>query len=131
MSFVFEYLQGAFGRAQAGYDQKDVENWSNFLQQADRDRQRDRLVLWRDRTTTDDFAASGDSEYYRRTAGFVWRYKDVTGKHQARNHQYLYNLEVYGHRQYTRRDKADLQAAEQSVQARVVSGELGPLSPLE
>lgn len=45
--------------------------------------------------------------------------------------QYLYNLEVYGHKQYTRRDQAQLQAAQKSVEARVASGELGPLSPLE
>ena len=45
--------------------------------------------------------------------------------------QYLYNLEVYGHKQYSRRDKSDLEAAQVAVEARVASGELGPLSPLE
>ena len=45
--------------------------------------------------------------------------------------QYLYNLEVYGHKQFSRRDKSDLEAAQVAVESRVASGELGPLSPLE
>lgn len=45
--------------------------------------------------------------------------------------QYLYNLEIYGHKQYSRRNKAELEAAQVAVEARAASGELGPLSPLE
>lgn len=45
--------------------------------------------------------------------------------------QYLYNLEVYGHKQYTRRDKGAIAAAQSAVNSRVNTGELGPLSPLE
>ena len=44
--------------------------------------------------------------------------------------QYLYNLEVYGHTIYTRRDKAELEAAQKKVNARAASGEIGPLSPI-
>jgi hypothetical protein len=45
--------------------------------------------------------------------------------------QYLYNLEVYGHKQYTRRDKADVARAQAAVDSRVSTGDLGPLSPLD
>lgn len=44
--------------------------------------------------------------------------------------QYLYNLEIYGHKQYTRRDKSELAVAQAAVEARAASGDLGPLSPL-
>ncbi len=45
--------------------------------------------------------------------------------------QYAYNLEVYGHQQFSRRDKAELEAAQKAVLARAASGDLGPLSPLD
>lgn len=45
--------------------------------------------------------------------------------------QYLYNLEVYGHKEYSRRDKSELAAAQNKVEDRAATGELGPLSPLE
>ena len=45
--------------------------------------------------------------------------------------QYLYNLEVYGHRHFARRDPAALAKAQQAVTSRVATGELGPLSPLD
>ena len=45
--------------------------------------------------------------------------------------QYLYNLKVYGHKVYTRRDETELSAAQKAVDAAVKKGELGPLSPLE
>lgn len=45
--------------------------------------------------------------------------------------QYLYNLEVYGHKQFTRREKSELSKAQSAVESRVISGALGPLSPLD
>jgi len=45
--------------------------------------------------------------------------------------QYLYNLEVYGHKEYTRRDKSELEQAQSKVDSRAATGDLGPLSPLE
>ncbi len=44
--------------------------------------------------------------------------------------QYMYNLQAFGHRTYTRRDPAELSAAQKSVESRVATGELGGLSPL-
>lgn len=132
MSFIFEMLTHSWSQATKGSDKHDLENWQDFLDKTERDRQRDRIIAWKDRTTPDNYAVnSEESEYYRRSAGFVWRVRDPTGAHKARNHQYLYNLEVYGHKQYTRRDQAQLEAAQRAVDARASSGELGPLSPLE
>lgn len=130
MSFLFEYINHAWGSAAKSYDSADLAAWTQFLEAAEKDRQRDRIISWKDRTTLDDYAVNAEQpEYYRRSAGFVWRVKDSTGTHRARNHQYLYNLEVYGHKVFTRRDKADLVAAEQAVASK--AAELGPLSPLE
>lgn len=132
MSFVNEFIQGSWALRTRDYDSNDLKNWLNFVETAEKDRQRDRILAWKDRVTDDNYAANaGVSEYYRRTAGFLWRIPDETGKHKARDHQYLYNLEVYGHKTYTRRTADDLSKAQASVSARVVSGELGPLSPLE
>lgn len=132
MSFVAEYLQGSWAARTKDYDSKDLQTWLNFVEAAEKDRQRDRIIAWKDRVADDNYAVNaGQSEYYRRTAGFVWRIADESGKHKARDHQYLYNLEVYGHKQYTRRDATELGKAQAAVSSRVVSGELGPLSPLE
>lgn len=43
----------------------------------------------------------------------------------------MYNLKTFGHKQYTRRDPAEIAAASKAVAARVKKGELGGLSPLE
>ena len=45
--------------------------------------------------------------------------------------QYLFFLKLYGHKHFSRRDRAELAAAQQAVASKVQSGELGPLSPLE
>uniref|UniRef100_A0A6U2FFM1 Uncharacterized protein n=1 Tax=Chlamydomonas euryale TaxID=1486919 RepID=A0A6U2FFM1_9CHLO len=132
MAFVFEMLTHAWGAATRDADRKDLENWQGFLDATERDRQRDRIIAWKDRTTPDNFAVNSEEpEYYRRSAGFVWRIKDPSGTHKARNHQYLYNLEVYGHKEYTRRDKSELEQAQSKVDSRAATGDLGPLSPLE
>ncbi len=44
--------------------------------------------------------------------------------------QYMYNLKTFGHKTYSRRDQAELVAAEKAVSERVSKGELGGLSPL-
>ena len=44
--------------------------------------------------------------------------------------QYMYNLKTFGHKMYSRRDPAELGAAEKAVSERVSKGELGGLSPL-
>lgn len=127
MSFFLEYLQYSWASAAKDYDAQDLAAWTKFLDTAEKDRQRDRIIAWRDRVTGDNYAVNAEQpEYYRRSAGFVWRVPDTSGKNKARNHQYLYNLEVYGHKQYSRRDKADLAKAQSAVDDR-----LGPLSPLE
>ncbi|GAX74487.1 hypothetical protein CEUSTIGMA_g1936.t1 [Chlamydomonas eustigma] len=131
MSFIFELLQHTWSKTIKDADKEDLKNWQGFLESAEKDRERDRIIAWKDRTTPDNFAVNSEEpEYYRRTAGFLWRIKDATGTHKARNHQYLYNLEVFGHKQYTRRDPAAIAAAQAEVEARVSKGELGPLSPL-
>uniref|UniRef100_A0A7S3RAY3 Uncharacterized protein n=1 Tax=Dunaliella tertiolecta TaxID=3047 RepID=A0A7S3RAY3_DUNTE len=132
MSFLKEYLGWKWSEGASDYDAKDLKAWNDYLQSAEKDRQRDRIISWRDFVTTDNATVSTeDPHYYRRTAGFVWRIKDESGKHKARNHSYLYNLELHGHKQYTRRDKKELEAMQQEVNARVATGQLGPLNPLE
>ncbi|KAL6758483.1 hypothetical protein V8C86DRAFT_2593250 [Haematococcus lacustris] len=132
MAFFWEYLNHSWERALKHSDEHALKNWVEFLDSAERDRQRDRIIAWRDRVSGDNFAVNaGEYEYYRRTSGFLWRIPDATCTHKARDHQYLYNLEKYGHKVYTRRDKASLSTAQQEVERRVTSGELGPLSPLE
>ncbi|MEW5310904.1 MAG: hypothetical protein WDW38_002658 [Sanguina aurantia] len=44
---------------------------------------------------------------------------------------YLYNLEVYGHKVYSRRSAKDIASADEENSRRVEAGELGPLSPLD
>mmetsp|Transcript_19437 Transcript_19437/g.40665 ORF Transcript_19437/g.40665 Transcript_19437/m.40665 type:complete len:133 (-) Transcript_19437:148-546(-) len=132
MSFVFEMLTNAWGAATKDADNNDLANWHSNLDAQEKDRQRDRIIAWKDRVTPDNFAVNTEEpEYYRRSAGFVWRIKDPSGMHKARNHQYLYNLEVYGHKEYTRRDASELAAAQATVDSRAAIGNLGPLSPLE
>lgn len=132
MSFLFEYLNALWASNREGADKADQANWEGFMDSIEKDRQRDRIIAWKDRVTPDNFAVnSEEAEYYRRSAGFVWRIKDPSGTHKARNHQYLYNLDMYGHKEYKRRDKGDLEAAQKKVDARAASGELGPISPLQ
>mmetsp|Transcript_9814 Transcript_9814/g.24473 ORF Transcript_9814/g.24473 Transcript_9814/m.24473 type:complete len:133 (-) Transcript_9814:542-940(-) len=132
MSFVTEFIQGTWAARTRDYDSKDLKAWLDFTEQAEKDRQRERILGWKDRVSGDNYAVNAEEpEYYRRTAGFVWRIKDDSGKHKARNHQYLYNLEVYGHKQVSRRDTTELSKAQAAVASRVIAGDLGPLSPLD
>mmetsp|Transcript_13886 Transcript_13886/g.24340 ORF Transcript_13886/g.24340 Transcript_13886/m.24340 type:complete len:133 (+) Transcript_13886:113-511(+) len=132
MAFVGEYLTYLWSRKLPAYDVADLKAWNEFVDGAEKDRQRDRILGWRDRVANDDYAVnSEESEYYRRSAVFAWRIKDPTGKHKARSHQYLYNLEVHGHNVPSRRDKVELAAAQVAVNEKAAVGQLGPLSPLE
>eukprot|EP00798_Chlamydomonas_sp_ICE-L_P003355 gene3355-13385_t len=124
MSFVLEYISGLWETGSSKNDQADFNQWQGYLEKEGDNRKRDRILLWKDRVTHDDYAVNSEEpEFYRRTAGFVWRFKDETG--------YLYNMKVYGHRVFTRREDSDLQAAHGNVANRAATGDLGPLSPLD
>lgn len=131
MFFLFEYFQNSWAAGTEARDAADKANWEDTWNRQEKERQRDRILAWRDRVAHNDYAAnSEDSEFYYRSAGTVWRFQDPTGTHKARNHQYLYNLEVLGHKTYSRRDPQELAAAHADVATRVASGELGALSPV-
>ncbi|KAG2482655.1 hypothetical protein HYH03_018428 [Edaphochlamys debaryana] len=129
MSFILDFLSYTWNVQND--DAASYKEWQDFLDVAEKDRRRDRIISWRDRVMYDDYAVNADEPIiYKRTAGFVWREVDPTGQAKNRNHTYMYNLKSFGHRTYSRRDKSDLAAAEQAVAARVKRGELGGLSPL-
>ncbi|EFJ45943.1 hypothetical protein VOLCADRAFT_105741 [Volvox carteri f. nagariensis] len=129
MAFILEYLSYAWNKNND--DAASYKEWTEFLDVAEKDRRRDRIIAWRERVMYDDYAVNSEEPIvYKRTAGFVWREVDHTGKHKNRNHTYLYNLHSFGHRVYTRRDPAEIAAAAKSVEDRVSQGELGGLSPL-
>ncbi|KXZ43901.1 hypothetical protein GPECTOR_78g89 [Gonium pectorale] len=129
MAFILDYL--AYTWEKNNSDAASYKEWADFLDVAEKDRQRDRIIAWRDRVMYDDYAVNSEEPIvYKRTAGFVWREVDPTGKAKNRNHTYMYNLKAFGHRQYSRRDASELAAAEQAVAQRVSKGELGGLSPL-
>lgn len=129
MAFLLDYF--AYLWDKNNDDAASYKEWQQFLDVAEKDRRRDRIISWRERTMYDDYAANAEEPIiYKRTAGFVWRQVDPTGTHKNRNHTYMYNLQTFGHRTYTRRDPAELSAAQNSVESRVATGELGGLSPL-
>ncbi|PNW80103.1 hypothetical protein CHLRE_08g378050v5 [Chlamydomonas reinhardtii] len=129
MAYILDFLSYMWEKNND--DSASYKEWQDFLDVAEKDRRRDRIIAWRERTMYDDYAANAEEPIiYKRTAGFVWREVDPTGQAKNRNHTYMYNLKTFGHRSYTRRDPSELQAAATSVEARVKSGELGGLSPL-
>ncbi|PNH06869.1 hypothetical protein TSOC_006719 [Tetrabaena socialis] len=129
MAFILDYFSYIWEKNNSDAD--SYKEWSGFLDVAEKDRRRDRIIAWRDRTMYDDYAANAEEPIiYKRTAGFVWRQLDPTGQAKNRNHTYMYNLQTFGHRTYSRRDGAELTAASKSVAERVKKGELGGLSPL-
>ncbi|GFR51650.1 hypothetical protein Agub_g14082, partial [Astrephomene gubernaculifera] len=129
MAFLLDYF--AYQWEKQNNDADSYKEWSEFLDVAEKDRRRDRIIAWRERVMYDDYAVNAEEPIvYKRTAGFVWREVDHTGTHKNRNHTYMYNLKSFGHKMYSRRDTAELTAAEKAVAERVRKGELGGLSPL-
>ncbi|GLI68235.1 hypothetical protein VaNZ11_012585 [Volvox africanus] len=129
MAFILEYLSYVWTKNND--DAASYKEWTDFLDVAEKDRRRDRIISWRERVMYDDYAVNAEEPIvYKRTAGFVWREVDHTGKHKNHNHTYMYNLQTFGHRVYSRRDPAELAAAHAVVADRVTKGDLGGLSPL-
>ncbi|MEW5301649.1 MAG: hypothetical protein WDW36_004496 [Sanguina aurantia] len=155
MSSVLTYLQNSWSRSNP--DAASKENWEATMDVVEKDRQRDRILAWRDRVGGNDCPVRRELAPWRsdavcpnttgpgssrRALGLTQAAAKVsTQRHvSGRSHgaggvspsgPYLYNLEVYGHKVYSRRSAKDIASADEENSRRVEAGELGPLSPLD
>nr|7AR9_i Chain i, NUOP5 [Polytomella sp. Pringsheim 198.80]7ARD_i Chain i, NUOP5 [Polytomella sp. Pringsheim 198.80] len=126
--FFFEFLQGKISDSQKEVDSQ--AEWYAEYDKLEKARQKRRIWKWRDSDSRDEYAINAEEPViYIRSSLFGRTEVDPTGKNTNRNHQYLYNLKVLGHKTYTRRDPNELQKAQAEVDTLSAAGRLGPLSP--